>query len=97
MWRKKRKFLLAGFLCLVALSATLVSIQAFPGSPVNGLAIPWWTVDGGGGASQGGPYNLAGTTGQPDAGDLSGGSYIHKGGFWSGDLNYMDYLPIVIR
>lgn len=97
MWRKKRIFLLAGLFCLIALSVTLLTIQAAPGSPVTGFTIPWWTVDGGGGASQGGTYILTGTTGQPDAGNLSGGSYALKGGFWSGDLNYMDYLPLVLR
>lgn len=97
MWRKKLVFMLAGLLCLVALSATLATIQAAPGSPAAGFTIPWWTVDGGGGASQGGTYILTGTAGQPDAGNLSGGSYILKGGFWSGDLNYMDYLPLVLR
>lgn len=97
MWRKKLIFLAAGVLCLVALSATLASIQAAPGAPLASFSIPWWTADGGGGASQGGPYVLSGTAGQPDAGNLSGGSYILKSGFWSGNLDYMDYLPLVLR
>lgn len=97
MRRKKLIFMFAGLLCLVALSVTLATIRAAPGSPAAGFSIPWWTVDSGGGASQGGTYILYGTAGQPDAGNLSGGSYTLKGGFWSGDLNYMAYLPLTLR
>jgi hypothetical protein len=42
----------------------------------------WWTVDGGGGASTGGQFLMAGTAGQPDAAVMSGGGYILRGGFW---------------
>jgi hypothetical protein len=46
-------------------------------------SIDWFTIDGGGGASAGGGYSIAGTVGQPDAGpQLSGGSYTVEGGFW---------------
>ena len=46
-------------------------------------SIDWWTVDGGGnGYSNAAPYNLAGTSGQPDAGDLLGSPYAIRGGFW---------------
>src|ERR1044071_1961748 len=46
--------------------------------------IDWYTIDGGGGTSSGGPYSLSGTIGQPDAGILSGGNYVLQGGFWGG-------------
>ena len=45
--------------------------------------ISWFTVDGGGGNSIGGPYTLSGTAGQPDAGVLSGGTYTVTGGLFS--------------
>ena len=46
--------------------------------------LSWYTIDGGGGTSSGGPYTLSGTIGQPDAGGpLAGGSYTLTGGFWS--------------
>lgn len=45
-------------------------------------SIDWFTIDGGGGTSSGGPYTLSGTIGQPDAGRLSGGTYTLEGGFW---------------
>lgn len=49
------------------------------------LAIPWWTIDGGGTTSaSGGPFRLAGTIGQPDAGVCESGSLTLAGGFWMG-------------
>jgi hypothetical protein len=61
--------------CLL-LSAFCLSTQAQ-------FAIPWWTLDGGGGTSTGGVYSVSGTIGQPDAGRMSGGSFTLEGGFWS--------------
>ena len=45
-------------------------------------SIDWYSVDGGGGVSAGGNYDLRGTIGQPDAGTTSGGDYTLAGGFW---------------
>ena len=61
------------------------------------FSISWWTVDNGGGVSQGGLYRISGTAGQPDAGKSTGGTYDLSGGFWSGSLNYMTRLPMVSR
>jgi hypothetical protein len=48
------------------------------------FAIPWYTVDGGGGTSTGGVYSVSGTIGQPDAGGpMSGGNFSLTGGFWA--------------
>lgn len=42
-----------------------------------------FTIDGGGGTSGGGAYELSGTTGQLDAGPrLLGGTFTLEGGFW---------------
>jgi len=46
--------------------------------------ITWYTIDGGGGTSSGGPYVLTGTIGQPDADWCEGGKYELLGGFWPG-------------
>lgn len=46
--------------------------------------ISWYTIDGGGGTSSGGPYTLTGTIGQPDADWSSGGNYEVLGGYWPG-------------
>jgi hypothetical protein len=49
------------------------------------LEISSFTVDSGGTSrASGGAYALAGTIGQPEAGQLSGGSYVLSGGFWFG-------------
>lgn len=45
--------------------------------------ISWYTIDGGGGVSSGGPYQLSGTIGQPDAGTSAGGDYVLNGGYWA--------------
>jgi hypothetical protein len=48
-------------------------------------ALDWHTIDGGGEMrSTGGSYELSGTVGQPDAGEMSGGTYSLTGGFWFG-------------
>ena len=47
-------------------------------------SMEWYTVDGGGGRSTAGSWELSGTIGQPDAGTLSGGETVMLGGFWSG-------------
>lgn len=71
---------------LVGLTPLAVSAQNFD--------VNWFTMDGGGGASTGGPYSLSGTIGQPDAGRMSGGTYSLSGGFWSGaDRFDSDSIP----
>jgi len=64
---------------VLALTFALLVPVTVRGQPYE---INWWTVDGGGGVSQGGDYVLSGTAGQPDAGVLSGGDYTLNGGFW---------------
>lgn len=46
--------------------------------------LSWHTIDGGGGTSAGGAFELSGTIGQPDAGTMSGGNFTLTGGFWAG-------------
>ena len=41
-----------------------------------------YTIDGGGGYSAGGSFELEGTIGQPDAGFMAGGAFDLEGGFW---------------
>jgi hypothetical protein len=47
-------------------------------------SISWYTIDGGGGTSFGGSYQLTGTIGQPDAGYHDEAPYELLGGFWVG-------------
>ncbi len=78
----------------------LLSVAAALAAPQD-FSLPWWTVDSGGGASQGGGYTLTGTTGQTEAGTLlSGDVYTLAGGFWgAGSLNagIEIFLPLVTR
>ena len=54
--------------------------------------LSWYTIDGGGGTSSGGSYELTGTIGQPDAAWSSGGDYELLGGFWpGGPLCFVDF------
>ena len=69
--------------CVVSAALAIAMAAA---SPAQAFAptVNWWTVDGGGnGYAKAGAYNLAGTSGQPDAGDLAGSPYSIRGGFWA--------------
>ena len=62
------------------------------------------TVDGGGGFSSGGSFELEGTVGQPDAGFSTGDGFELSGGFWieeppgdcnaTGSVNLLDYADM---
>jgi uncharacterized repeat protein (TIGR01451 family) len=68
-------------LALMALAVLVLLPAAATAQPYD---VSWWTVDGGGGSSAGGPYVLTGTAGQPDAGGpFAGASYGLYSGFWS--------------
>jgi hypothetical protein len=75
-----------------------------PAAATAGYGLVWWTVDGGGGVSDGGTgYTLMGVIGQPDAEVLSGEGYVVGGGFWGGTgpvsaaLEHAVYLPCLLR
>ena len=57
--------------------------------------IGWSTIDGGGGTSNGEPYSLSGTIGQPDAGRMAGGEYDLTGGFWFGSGCIVDFEDLL--
>jgi len=87
-----------------AMFLVLLSLLAFTATALaqTGYEVPWWTVDGGGGASSAvGSYSLVGTVGQADAGGMSGGDFALCGGFWPGGAavpaGYAIYLPLVLR
>ncbi|MFQ5433729.1 MAG: hypothetical protein ACE5FD_02535 [Anaerolineae bacterium] len=86
---------------LIALMALLVTsfVVAQSGGTFD---LIWSSIDGGGGVSAGGDYVLGGTSGQPDAGELSGGNFTVLGGFWQDETvieapSYSLYLPFVTR
>ena len=74
-----------------------VAVRAIAKPLADVFSISWWTMDNGGGVSQGSPYQISGTAGQPDAGDTTGGTYNLSGGFWSGLVYYVTRLPLVSR
>jgi hypothetical protein len=91
-----------------ALFLLLVLLLFFAGTAVataqtdSDYDISWWTVDGGGGASQSADeqYKLNGSIGQPDVGNAAGIGYAVKGGFW-GSLGtaireFFIHLPLVL-
>jgi hypothetical protein len=96
MKRKTTVFLMLAFAAL-SVAVTVGATSASAPVALN-YEITWFTIDGGGGQSEGGGYTLVGTIGQPDAGVLIGGGYTLSGGFWSGvGGNYHIYLPLVLK
>lgn len=81
-------------LALLLLLAGWTTAQAQP-------AIPWQTVDGGGGQCTAGGFTLRGTVGQADAGVMSGGPFSLAGGFWqtttpsTGTMSQRLYMPFI--
>lgn len=70
---------------LRALLAGIAILCLACGSAGATLQLGWYTIDGGGAtACTGGTFALGGTAGQPDAGTLSQGGLILRGGFWMG-------------
>ena len=68
---------------VIVLSLSMLTAPAYG----QDYDIDWFTIDGGGEMfSTGGDYTLSGTVGQPDAGEMSGGSYNLTGGFWFGQV-----------
>ena len=73
----------------------ILLLAAAPASAqvVAPFKLNWSTVGGGGGASAGGAFALAGTAGQRAAGPSSGGAFALTGGFWRMDLSITDVFP----
>jgi hypothetical protein len=64
-----------------------VATGAMGGKALGGnFDLAWHSMDGGGGSSAGGSFELSGTIGQADAGPasggMSGGGFELTGGFW---------------
>lgn len=65
--------------------AVVLPLLAVAGAAAQSFEIDWYTIDGGGEMfSTAGEFTLSGTIGQPDAGEMSGGSFALTGGFWFG-------------
>ena len=91
---KKRSFFLGTLLLLLLLvPVTVLAAQ--------GYALDWWTINSGGGLSQGSDYSLQGSIGQPDAAQSQGGQFTLAGGFWTGGPRQPEplriYLPMTVK
>lgn len=67
--------------------AMLIGLSVLSGpaaARAQSYTVEWFTIDGGGGSSSGGSFQVTGTAGQPDSGNASGGIYELSGGFWAG-------------
>ena len=64
-------------LAMLGLLAVSIAMAANP----DLFGLSWFTIDGGGGVSHGGPYGLTASIGQPDTDLLRGGPYVLEGGF----------------
>jgi len=90
--RRCRGALIALVLCGLLLAAAGVVWAG------EGYTLEWWSLDGGGGTSAGGIYELSGSIGQADAGELSGGAYVVTGGFRVSFVEWPRlYLPLKHR
>ncbi len=84
-------------LLLTLLLAPMFLVRAGQ-TPSTAYAISWYTIDSGGGVSQGGNYTLQGAIGQPDAGSLQGGAYALAGGYWAAFKQWWSqYLPVILK
>ncbi len=81
MNRKRNAIAGNGMWRFAAIALTLGVASAAFAQPYD---LTWHTIDGGGGFSAGGGFELEGTLGQPDAGILTGGNFELSGGFWAG-------------
>ena len=64
-------------------AAQSTSLMDVPASSGGDFELNWFTVDSGGGTSQGGDFSISGTIGQPDPGSsMAGGDFELSGGFW---------------
>ncbi len=63
------------------------------GQAADAFRLDWISIDAGGGTARGGTFELNATLGQPDAGEVSGGSFTLKAGFWPGPAA----VPVVAK
>jgi hypothetical protein len=88
---------------LLLVSTVLVSLVTLVSAAPTAFSLPWWTLDGGGGTSQGGDFVVSGTIGQSEASHrMSGGGFSLVGGFWGDAAQVVAaggaiYLPLVVR
>lgn len=68
-------------------SVAILTLLACTSSALAQFDVSWTTIDAGGDASYGGPWQITGTIGQPDAAAVGGSPIQIAGGFWPGVSN----------
>jgi hypothetical protein len=64
---------------------------------IDGTALDWWVVAGGGSPSSADSITMNGTLGQPVVALSSGGDVSLRAGYWGAGAEYTVYFPIVMR
>lgn len=67
----------------IAFAASFIILSAMAPSGVPIYDLSWHTIDGGGGTSTDGTFEVSAIAGQPDPIILTGSGYVLTGGFWS--------------
>lgn len=90
----KQKIAIVWITAIIVLLVSFESAMVLAGESFN---IAWWTMDGGGGLSQGDTFSVNGTIGQSDAGIMVGEQYVLQSGFWiaANPSNSLLFLPVV--
>lgn len=70
-----------------ALVLLLILVSATVATRAATLDLSWYTIDGGGGTSTGGSFEVVGSIAQPDPGLLIGGTFELQGGYWTGAIS----------
>ena len=72
-------------ICTTVLTIFGIGLLGANSVEAQSFSIDWFTIDGGGGVSSAGGFELVGTIGQPDTGPtMTGGGFAISGGFWAG-------------
>ena len=75
----------------------LILISAVVVFAIDGTAVDWWVVAGGGAPSSADGITMNGTLGQPMVGQSSGGDVSLSAGYWGAGAEYTLYFPVVMR
>jgi hypothetical protein len=80
-----------------AVGLLLVLMSAIAVFAINGTAVDWWVVAGGGAPSSADSITMNGTLGQPVVGLSSDGDVSLEAGYWVAGEEYSVYFPMMMR
>ena len=95
-----RRLPLQSLVALLVIASLVALVGSGLAQAAEGLALPWWTADGGRNPTSRDRFSLNDTVGQPDASAASGGAFTLTGGFWTGGTIQSSsrvYLPLVYK